>query len=112
MASRTSQLWKELSRLLQARRGWSLEPQTTPGADPLWCFGIGGHWQLAVGVEDGAVSVFHTDKDQEVIFADGVAFEDWLNANESLFLGPSSLDSEIFDDMLHRRIDEWRRRGL
>ncbi len=111
MAPRTGQLWKEVSRLLQARRGWSLEPQTTPGADPLWCFGTGGEWQLAVGVEAGAISAFLTAKDQEVNFADCGAFEEWLNANESLFLGPSSLGSEIFDEMLHRRIDEWRRQG-
>ncbi len=100
-----------MSRLLQSRRGWSLEPQTTPGAPPTWCFGSGGESELSVSVDGGTVCAYLIDNDQEITLEDTEALTAWLDTYEPLFSRRASMTSEVFDELLLRTIDEWRHQG-
>jgi hypothetical protein len=101
------ELRDQVSSLLQARHGWRLEPRTTPGAPPTWCFGSGGVSDLSVDVENGALSVYFVDIDREVSLPDADALAASLDGFEALFLGPTSLTEEVLDEVLHGAGDGW-----
>lgn len=62
MASRESELWNEVSALLDAREGWSLQSSPTPGVPPTWGFVSEGGIELSVGIEEGLVAVYLVDR--------------------------------------------------
>ena len=64
---------------LDPRPGWGLEPSTTPGGDPSWCFEQRGRVVLSVGVTDGVISAFVPDHDAEVQFTDVDALLAWIS---------------------------------
>jgi hypothetical protein len=109
VASRDGELWDGVSRLLRARRGWRLEPQTTPGASSTWCFGSGGEADLSVGVDAGSLSVYVIGRDVEIVLPDVDALAAWLDADESVFRGRASLSSDEFDALVLHGLDAWRR---
>ena len=69
--------------LLVGRPGWRLEPQSTPGATPLWCFVVNGRIEFSVSVEDGSVRLYVMETDQEITFADGEGLMAWFRANRA-----------------------------
>jgi hypothetical protein len=73
----------DIRDLLVGRPGWRLEPRSTPGATPLWCFVFNGKIEFSVTVDDGSVRLYVMETDQEIIFSDGDALMAWLQANRA-----------------------------
>lgn len=74
---------REIRDLLVGRPGWRLEPQSTPGAPPLWCFVFNGKIEFSVTVTEGSLRLYVMETDQEIAFADGDALTAWLRANRA-----------------------------
>jgi hypothetical protein len=70
MARRADQPRQQLVDLLRGRPGWRLEPRTTPGATPLWCFVANGRVVYSVAAEDGLIRLYIMESDEEVAFRD------------------------------------------
>jgi hypothetical protein len=73
----------EIRDLLLGRPGWRLEPRSTPGATPLWCFVFNGKIEFSVTVEEGSARLYLMETDQELQFADSEALMAWLQANRA-----------------------------
>jgi hypothetical protein len=71
-------LRKELADLLVGVPGWRLEPRTTPGASPLWCFVSDGKIELSVTVEGSELLLYSMETDREVRFPDQKTLVAWL----------------------------------
>lgn len=71
----------ELSDLLGRRPGWRLEPRTTPGASPLWCFVAGGEVEFSVTADKGLIRLYVMATDEEVECADSGELTAWLEAH-------------------------------
>jgi hypothetical protein len=69
---------KEVADLLGGLEGWRLEPSTTPGASPLWCFLSDGKIVFSVSVEGPAIALYVMDTDEDLTFSNREAFETWL----------------------------------
>ncbi len=67
--------------LLEGRPGWRLEPRTTPGATPLWCFVEGGEIEFSVTTEKDLFRLYVMATDQEIVFADLEQLTTWLQAH-------------------------------
>ena len=65
------------------RPGWRLEPRSTPGATPLWCFVFNGKIEFSVTVEAASVRLYVMETDQEIVFADADGLMAWLRANRA-----------------------------
>jgi hypothetical protein len=78
MARGADQARKQIVELFQGRPGWRLEPRTTPGATPLWCFVVDGKVEFSVTAEGGSVRLYVMDTDQEVVFGDVEELTAWL----------------------------------
>ena len=78
MADRAGPSHNELIDLLAGRPGWRLEPRSTPGATPLWCFVFGGKIEFSVTVDGGAIQLYLMDTDQEIVFEDADGLTAWL----------------------------------
>lgn len=73
-----SSLRKELVDLVGGLEGWRLEPQTTPGAAPLWCFLSDGKVEFSVSVEGSAIVLYVMENDEEMTFPSRDALVAWL----------------------------------
>jgi hypothetical protein len=73
----------EIRDLLVGRPGWRLEPQSTPGATPLWCFVFNGKIEYSVTAVEGSLRLYVMETDQEIAFADEEALTAWLRANRA-----------------------------
>jgi hypothetical protein len=82
MARRADQPRTHLADLLGGRPGWRLEPRTTPGAAPLWCYVDEGRIELSVTAEGDRVHLFVMDDDRELVFADAKGLEAWLRVHK------------------------------
>jgi hypothetical protein len=71
-------LRKELVDLLGGLEGWRLEPRSTPGASPLWCFLSAGKVEFSVSVEGAAIVLYVMDTDEELTFPNRDALVAWL----------------------------------
>ena len=69
---------RHLVDLLQGRPGWRLEPRTTPGATPLWCFVAGGRVVYSVSAEGGGLRLYVMESDQEIAFEDTDELAAWF----------------------------------
>ena len=74
-------LRKELSELGGGLEGWRLEPRTTPGASPLWCYLSEGKIELSVTAEGPAFVLYVMETDAEVALPDRDALLAWLSDN-------------------------------
>jgi hypothetical protein len=98
----------EILDLLVGRPGWRLEPRSTPGSTPLWCFVFNGKIEFSVTVDAdaGSVSLYVMETDQEIIFEDAEGLMAWLRANRA----EAALDPETPEGTRKsrfRRITEW-----
>jgi hypothetical protein len=73
----------EVLDLLVGRPGWRLEPRSTPGASPLWCFVANGKIDFSVTADADAIHLYLMDTDQEIVFADADELMAWLRANRA-----------------------------
>jgi hypothetical protein len=78
MASSAGRLRKELAGLLEGRPGWRLEPRTTPGATPLWCFVSEGEVEFSVTVEGPRIRLYVMATDEDREFDDADELEAWV----------------------------------
>ncbi len=78
MGRRTDHARKEIVELFEGRPGWRLEPRTTPGATPMWCFVAGGEIEFSVAADDGAIHLYVMATDQELVFSDAEHLTAWL----------------------------------
>ncbi len=81
MGRRTVEVRKEIVELLEGRPGWRLEPRTTPGATPLWCFVSEGEIEFSVAAEDGVIHLYRMATDEEFAFRDAEALTAWLRVH-------------------------------
>ena len=58
----------EVLNLLGGRPGWRLEPRSTPGATPLWCFVVGGKIEFSVTADGDAIHLYVMETDKEIVF--------------------------------------------
>ena len=73
----------DLLDVLVGRPGWRLEPRSTPGATPLWCFVFNGRIEFSVTVEAGSIRLYVMDTDQEIVFDNAEGLMAWLRANRA-----------------------------
>jgi hypothetical protein len=73
----------EVLDLLGGRPGWRLEPRSTPGTSPLWCFVSNGRIEFSVTADAGAIRLYVMDTDREIVFPDADELMAWLRANRS-----------------------------
>lgn len=77
----------DLVDLVKGRPGWRLEPRTTPGSSPVWCFVVNGEIEFSVSVDDGAVHLYIMATDQEAVLKDAEQLSAWLTAHRPDALG-------------------------
>jgi hypothetical protein len=73
----------DILELLVGRPGWRLEPRSTPGTTPLWCFVFNGKIEFSVTVDDGTIHLYVMETDQEIIFKNADGLMAWLRANRA-----------------------------
>lgn len=105
MGGQGDRVLQEFVEFFEGRPGWRLEPSTTPGAPPLWCFVDGGSIEFSVTVDDGAIHLYVMKTDREILFADTAALTGWLKANraEALREAPSPVAAKA----KRRKFFEW-----
>ena len=74
---------KDFEELLGGRPGWRLEPQSTPGAAPLWCFVFNGKIEYSVTVDRDTIHLYVMETDDEIVFADADQLMAWLRSNRA-----------------------------
>ncbi|HXZ61115.1 MAG TPA: hypothetical protein VEG62_00135 [Acidimicrobiales bacterium] len=74
---------KQIVELLQGRPGWRLEPRTTPGASPLWCFVVDGEIQFSVTAEEDLIRLYVMATDEEVVLRGVDELTAWLQAHRA-----------------------------
>jgi hypothetical protein len=82
MARRADQPRTQLADLLGDKPGWRLEPRTTPGASPLWCYVDAGRIELSVTAERDGIHLFVLDDDRELVFSSANGLQAWLRAHK------------------------------
>ena len=88
--SRADELRQDVVDLLRGRPGWRLEPRTTPGASPLWCYVVDGEIEFSVAVEGKVIRLYVMDTDQEVVFDDADELTTWMRAYKAHALQTAS----------------------
>jgi hypothetical protein len=83
MTGRVGPEKSELVDLLGGRPGWRLEPRSTPGATPLWCFVFGGKIEFSVTADSDSISLYLMETDQEIAFKDADGLSAWLRSNRA-----------------------------
>lgn len=83
MGREERRLRKELAELVGQRPGWRLEPRSTPGATPLWCYVDEGRIEFSVTAQEDKLRLYVMATDQEVVFDDSAALTDWIRANRA-----------------------------
>jgi len=74
---------KKIVGLLQGRPGWRLEPRSTPGASPLWCFVDDGEVEFSVTGAGGRIRLYVMATDEEIVFEDADELSAWLRAHRA-----------------------------
>jgi hypothetical protein len=70
-----------MTELVHGRPGWRLEPRTTPGASPLWCFVVDGEVEFSVTAEDGLIRMYIMATDRELLFRNADELTMWLQVH-------------------------------
>ena len=81
MSKKAKQVRNELVDLVKGRPGWRLEPRTTPGASPLWCFVESGEIEFSVSADDGKLHLYVMATDREVVLQGADELSAWLETN-------------------------------
>jgi hypothetical protein len=90
MSKRTKQQRNDLMELVKGRPGWRLEPRTTPGASPVWCFVVDGEIDLSASADDGALHLYVMATDQEFVLRTAEDLASWLESNR-----PEALSDKV-----------------
>ena len=95
----------EVLDLLVGRPGWRLEPRSTPGATPLWCFVFNGKIEFSVTVDGNSVRLYVMETDQEIVFPDADGLMAWLRDNRAEAILEPELPGQ--KKSRFRKITEW-----
>ena len=97
----------EVVNLLGGRPGWRLEPRSTPGATPLWCFVFGGKIEFSVTADGDSIHLYVMDTDEEIVFKDADELTTWLRTHRAEALRePDSRPSP--GKSRFRKLFEWK----
>jgi hypothetical protein len=94
MFGRKDQPRHKLVDLVKGRPGWRLEPRTTPGASPLWCFVVDGEIEFSVSAEKDTFHLYVMETDKELVFRSDEQLRAWLQAHRPEALGEPSAQPE------------------
>ncbi len=84
MGDQAGQLKNEFLDALVGRPGWRLEPRSTPGAPPIWCFVFNGKIEFSVTAEeDKLIHLYLMETDREITFRDADELTSWLRTHRS-----------------------------
>jgi hypothetical protein len=72
---------KQVLEMLEGRPGWRLEPSSTPGLPPVWCFVFNGKIEFSVTADAGSIRLYVMDTDQELAFGNADELMAWLRSN-------------------------------
>jgi len=78
MSKHEKQLRNQLVDLVKGRPGWRLEPRTTPGASPLWCFVANGEVEFSASVDGGVLHLYVMATDKEFVLQSADQLSAWL----------------------------------
>lgn len=106
MAKRDKELWADLSSYLKRRKGWSLQPMSSPGAPPTWCYRSGAKISLQASVLRGAICVYVMEDDREVRFQTVEELANRLEGNRPA-APPEHMVAEEVEDLAHGRPLRW-----
>ncbi len=81
MSKRTKQQRNDLMELVSGRPGWRLEPRTTPGASPVWCFVVNGEIELSASADNDGLHLYVMATDQEFVMPTTEDLTAWLKAH-------------------------------
>jgi hypothetical protein len=87
MSKQERHLRNELVDLVKGRPGWRLEPRTTPGASPVWCFVANGEIEFSASVDRGVVHLYVMATDREFVLQGVDQLSTWLESNRPEALG-------------------------
>lgn len=76
----------DLAELIGGRPGWRLEPRSTPGATPVWCFVFAGKIEFSVTADAGSIVLYVMETDREIAFKDADELMAWLRSNRAVAL--------------------------
>jgi hypothetical protein len=105
MGRRTDTTRQEIVELVEGRPGWRLEPRTTPGASPMWCFVPDGEIEFSVAADRGSVHLYVMATDRELVFADAEQLSAWLRIHRDDALQERPLRPPVKERS--RRFFEW-----
>jgi hypothetical protein len=80
VATDNTELWKQIDRLLRRRPRWRFLAVASPGAPPVWCFGLEHEPELSVTVMDGSISVYVAPANYDLSLNNAGELESWLTA--------------------------------
>ena len=83
MSGRLGPSGSKLVDLVGGRPGWRLEPRSTPGATPLWCFVFNGKIEFSVSADGDGVRLYVMDTDEDLAFKDEDELMAWLRAHRA-----------------------------
>jgi hypothetical protein len=95
----------DILELFVGRPGWRLEPRSTPGAPPLWCFVFNGKIEFSVSADSESVRLYVMETDQELVFDSGEGLMAWLRANRAEAVQEPEQRAERKSRF--RRLTEW-----
>ena len=95
-----------LVELIEGRPGWRLEPRSTPGATPVWCFVFAGKIEFSVTADVGSIRLYVMETDQEIVFKDADELMAWLRSNRAEALQEPASRSPGGKSRL-RKLFEW-----
>jgi hypothetical protein len=105
MSKRTKEQRNDLVDLVKGRPGWRLEPRTTPGASPLWCFVTNGEIEFSVTADAGKLHLYVMATDKEVILQSAEELSVWLTTHK-----PEALSDRVIGPQGKARVKgmlEW-----
>ena len=72
-----------LGDLLGKRPGWRLEPTSTPGAAPLWCFVFDGEIEFSVTAGRDSILLYEMKTDREIAFSQPEELATWFKTHRA-----------------------------
>ena len=83
MSGRLGPSRSELVDLFGGRPGWRLEPRSTPGATPLWCFVFNGKIEFSVSTDGDSIHLYVMETDEELVFEGEEELTAWLRTHRA-----------------------------
>jgi hypothetical protein len=94
-----------LADLFSNRPGWRLEPSSSPGGVPVWCFVAGGKVELSVTASVDSIHLYEMPTDRDITFGDTQELQEWLRTHRAEAMqepvAPSSWRSRF------RKLNNW-----